>query len=212
MIPTRLLLLAAAVAFTAGTVGAQGITHMTLNPESKVTLVGSSNVHDWECASNQFQAQVTVDSTLLTLPLLQVARPITTVSVTIPVRSLKCGHGKMDDNMYKALKADQFPQIQYTLATYDVNRSASTANSFTATTTGDLTVSGKTIHVQIPITATRNAAGAITGEGKVALKMTDFGINPPSALLGTLRTKNDIEIAFKVQLDKSVVVALLENQ
>ena len=211
MTPTKLLLLAVAAAFTSNVAGAQGITHMTLRPESKLTLAGSSNVHDWECSSNQFQADVTVDSTLLILPVLSVAQPITHVSVTIPVKSLKCGHDKMDNNMYKALKADQFPQIAYTLVSYDVNRAESGPDQFTATTTGDLTVSGKTIRVQIPITATRNGSGSMTGEGKVALKMTDFGINPPTALLGTLRTKNDIQISFKVLLDKSVIVALMQQ-
>jgi polyisoprenoid-binding protein YceI len=211
MTPTRLLLLAAATAFTANVAGAQGITRMTLKPDSKLSLAGSSNVHDWDCSSSQFQADVTVDSTLLVLPVMTVSKPITHVSVTIPVRSLKCGHDKMDANMYKALKADQYPQIEYTLASYEVNRTESGTDRFTATTTGDLTVSGKTIRVQIPITAVRTASGSMTGEGTVALKMTDFGINPPTALLGTLRTKDDIRISFKVNLDKSVVVALLQQ-
>jgi len=211
MTPTRLLLIAAATAFAASAANAQGITRMTLKPESRVNLAGSSNVHDWECLSNQFQAEITVDSTLLYVPVVSVQQPITRVAVTIPVRSLKCGHDKMDANMYKALKADQFPAITYTLASYQVNRAESSADSFTATTTGELTVSGKTIRVEIPITAVRNAAGGLVGEGKVALKMTDFGINPPTALLGTLRTKDAISIAFKVVLDKSVVVALMNQ-
>jgi hypothetical protein len=41
--------------------------------------------------------------------------------------------------------------------------------------------------------------------------MTDFGIKPPVALLGTLRTKNEIEITFKVLLDKAVVIALTQR-
>jgi polyisoprenoid-binding protein YceI len=184
---------------------------MTLRPESRVTLDGSSNVHEWSCATNAFEAQVVVDSSYLSRPVTQVQRPITSVEVTIPVRSLRCGHDKMDQNMYKALKADQFPSITYALVSYEIDRTTATADQFTAITTGDITVSGKTIRVQIPITTTRSLTGSATGEGRVALKMTDFGINPPTALLGTLRTKNDIEIAFKVQLDKGVVVALLQQ-
>jgi hypothetical protein len=38
--------------------------------------------------------------------------------------------------------------------------------------------------------------------------MTDFGIKPPVALLGTLRTRDAITISFNVLLDRSVVVAL----
>ena len=37
----------------------------------------------------------------------------------MPVKSLKCGHGAMDDNLYKALKADDTPEISYILATFE---------------------------------------------------------------------------------------------
>src|SRR5207245_126001 len=101
------------------------------------------------------------------------------------------GHGKMNDNMYKALKAEEFPEIRYVLSTYEVATALSTASSFRANTTGDLTVAGKTVKVEIPIIGTRLEAGSASGEGNVKLLMTDFGIKPPTALLGTLRTKNE---------------------
>ena len=41
------------------------------------------------------------------------------VQVRVPVKSLKCGHGGMDDNLYKALKADESPDISYILATFE---------------------------------------------------------------------------------------------
>jgi hypothetical protein len=41
--------------------------------------------------------------------------------------------------------------------------------------------------------------------------MTDVGIKPPTALLGTMRTKNEIKVSFEVLLDKSVVVALTQQ-
>jgi len=211
MTSTKLLLLTAAVALSAGVAGAQGVTRMTLRPESKVTLDGNSNVHGWSCSTASFVADVTVDSTYLLWSVAKVEQPIRTVSVTIPVKTLKCGHGKMDDNMYKALKADQFSDIRYTLASYTVIDSTRTIDTFVAQTTGELTVSGKTISVQIPITAVRGINGTVTGEGRVKLLMTDFGIKPPVALLGTLRTKNEIEIAFKILLDKSTVVALMQQ-
>jgi polyisoprenoid-binding protein YceI len=117
----------------------------------------------------------------------------------------------MNDNMYKALKAADYPEIKYVLSTYSLTPGLTTADSFTAQTTGALTVAGKTVNVEIPITGTRLDGGAARGEGKVQLLMTDFGIKPPTALLGTLRTKNEIEINFKVLLDKSTVVALSQQ-
>jgi polyisoprenoid-binding protein YceI len=211
MTPSKLLLITAAMALSAAAANAQGVARMTLKPESKLTLAGSSNIHEWACASSQFQAEVDVDSSYLTLPATQVAKPISRVRVTIPVRSLKCGHGKMDSNMYKALNADQFPNITYALGQYTLDATATTADTFVAKTLGALTVAGKTITVSIPITATRAANGSVTGTGSVKLLMTDLGIDPPTALLGTLRTKNEIEIAFTVLLDKSVIVALMQQ-
>jgi polyisoprenoid-binding protein YceI len=211
MTRTQLLVLTAALTASLGAQAAAQSTRMSVRPESKVTLAGNSNVHDWACNSSAFNATIELDSNYQSQPLTSVAKPITKVVVNIPVRSLKCGHGKMDDNMYKALKANEFPEIKYTLETYEVNAELTTADAFAARTIGELTVAGKTAKVEIPITAQRLDGGARKGEGTLKLLMTDFGIKPPVALLGTLRTKNEIEITFKVLLDKTVVVALTQQ-
>jgi len=203
----KTLLTAMTLAIGATTAAAQGV-RMTIRPDSKLSLAGSSNVHDWSCKSAAFIANVEMDSAFATHPLTQVAHPISKVEVTIPIKTLKCGHSKMDSNMYEALNAEKFPDIQYALESYTINQASATAETFVANTVGELTVSGKTIKVEIPIKAERIAGGAARGEGTVALKMTDFGIKPPVALLGTLRTKDAISISFTVLLDRSVVVAL----
>lgn len=208
MIHSKFFVIAALISAAGSSAAAQSV-QMTIRPDSKLTLNGSSNVHDWTCRSAEFVATVDVDTAFQTHPLNQVARPIQKVSVTIPVKTLKCGHGKMDDNMYKALKADEFTEIRYTLTSYTVDAGHATADSFTANTVGDLTVSGQTIRVEIPVNAQRLPNGSVRGEGTVNLQMTDFGIKPPTALLGTLRTKNAISIAFDVLLDTGTVVALL---
>lgn len=208
MTRSRLMVLTATtLAIGASTAAAQGLP-MTIRPDSKLTLAGSSNVHDWSCKSTDFVANVEVDLGFATRPMTQVAQPISKVSVTIPVKTLKCGHGKMDDNMYKALNAETYPDIKYTLTSYTIDHASVTADSFVANTVGELSVAGRTITVSIPIKTARLAGGAARGEGTVALKMTDFGIKPPVALLGTLRTKDAISISFNVLLDRSVVVAL----
>jgi hypothetical protein len=51
----------------------------------------------------------------------------------------------------------------------------------------------------------------MTGTGALKFLMTDFGIKPPVALLGTLRTKNEVEVKFEVLLDKNVIVALTQT-
>ena len=202
-------LAATMVAFAAPEAIAQ--SKMTVRPESKVTLAGSSNVHDWACNSSTLNATIELDSNYATKPLSSIARPITKVVVNIPVKTLKCGHGKMDDNMYKALKADEFPEIRYVLGEYEVNATETSADKFSALTTGEITVAGKTITTKIPITAIRKEGGSMIGEGTARLLISDFGIKPPVAMLGTLRTRNEITVTFNVLLDKATVVALTER-
>lgn len=207
MTRTRLLALTAALTASIG-VQVTAQTKMSLQPDSKVTLAGSSNVHDWACSSAAFQATIELDSNYRTRPLTDLPKLITKVVVNIPVTSLKCGHGKMDDNMYKALRAEEFPEIRFELSTYEMTKELTTQDSFAARAVGELSVAGKTNRVEIPITALRKAGGSMRGEGTLKMLMTDFGIKPPIALLGTLRTKNEIEVKFQVLLDRSVVVAL----
>jgi polyisoprenoid-binding protein YceI len=212
MTRTQLLVVAAALTASIGAQATAQSARMTLRPESKVTLAGSSNVHDWACNSSAFNATIDLDSTYASYPLTSVAKPITKVVVNIPVKSLKCGHGKMDDNMYKALRSNEFPEIKYVLDNYQVKKELTTADAFAALTVGELTVAGKTAKVEIPITATRTTGGSMTGEGTVKLHMSDFGVKPPVALFGTIRTGNEIEVKFQVLLDKAVVVALMQQQ
>ena len=206
MITKAVLTITAGLIAIAPTAAAQ--TKMTLRPDSKVVVAGGSNVHDWSCKATGFGAAIELDSGYATSPLSVAAPLINKVVVTIPTKSLRCGKDKMDENTWKALRADEFKDIRYELTDYTLDATKSTAETFAAVTKGKLTVAGTTKEVEMPITATRLAGGQMKGEGKLAMLMTDVGIKPPTALLGTLRTKNEITITFEVLLDRSTVVAL----
>ena len=201
MTPRTILSIAAAL--TVGLSTSASAQKMVIQPASRITVAGGSNVHDWACSGSKFDAAIELDA--------DPGNPISKVVVSIPTKSVKCGKDKMDENMYKALKADQFPTIRYELTSYTLDPSKTTATGFVALTKGELTVAGTTAKVEIPVTATRKDGGQIVGEGTLRMLMTDVGIKPPTALLGTMRTKNEITVSFQVLLDKSVVVALTQQ-
>ena len=210
MTPRTLFSIATAMTIATAVNASAQATILAPAASSKVTVAGGSNVHDWSCSTTSFDAKVEMEPSSLNAPLDAVARPIMKVVVNIPTKSVKCGKGKMDENMYKALKAEQFPTITYELTNYALDPSKTTATSFVALTEGELTVAGTTAKVAIPVTANRKDGGQFVGEGTLQMRMTDVGIKPPTALLGTMRTKNDITISFQVLLDKSVAVALTQ--
>lgn len=210
MMKTSLTSLAlTALVAIAGSSQAQSV-RLAVGPESKLWVEGGSNLHGWSCKASAIDAAIDVDeaflkSTTITPTLLK------KVTVKVPVRSLKCGHGGMDNNLYKALKADDSPEISYILATFDVVPAAA-SDSFTVKTVGSLTVAGTEKTVNMDVTAARLPDGSLRAEGGVPLLMTDFGVKPPTAMFGTLRTDNKITVKFSLLVGPQALTAALAGE
>lgn len=206
MIRSRLFSVGLALATAIPSLAAAQERALTVRPESRVLLAGSSNVADWACRTNAFEAKIGMESRFHGASFVSLTKPISKIAVRIPVQSLKCGHKKMNQDLYRTLRATEFPDITYVLSGYTVVPTAD-STTFAALTVGEITVAGVTRRVEVPITAERWQGGA-RGRGTLKLKMTDFGVKPPVALFGAIRSRNEIEVTFEVLLERNVVVAL----
>jgi len=193
-----------AAATTAGAQGASAI-RLRLEPGSELSIEGTSNLHGFHCKTNKINAYVDVDPAY-TKDLTKVARPIVSVKVNIVVKTLSCGNGKMDENMYKTLKADENQLIKYTLSGYDILDGSATA--FAAKTTGTLTILGKDKIVAMKIDATRLNEGKATAQGEETLLMSDFGIKPPSFMFGTLKVGDEVKVKFNLKVGQELLAQL----
>lgn len=117
---------------------------------------------------------------------------------TVPATSLKSEHKTMDNNTYKALKADKHPDIVYTLTSATVT--PVNATTFTIKTRGKLTIAGTTRETDVDASARVNADNSITVSGSKKLKMTDYGVTPPKVMM--IRTGNDLTISYNLRLTK----------
>jgi len=190
----------------AGSLHAQSV-RLAVGPESKLWIEGGSNLHDLSCKASSIDAAIEVDESFVKTTTVA-STSLKKVQVKVPVRNLKCGNGKMDSNLYKALKADDAPEISYILATFDVVPGAE-KDSFTVKAVGALTVAGTEKTVNMDVTAARLPDGGVRAEGALALLMTDFGVKPPTALLGTLRTDNKITVKFSLLVGPQTLSAAL---
>jgi polyisoprenoid-binding protein YceI len=195
-----------AVFAIAGSAKAQSV-RVAVGADSKLWVEGGSNLHDWSCKASSMDAAIEVDEAFVKSTTVSPSF-LKKVQVKVPVRNLKCGNGKMDGNLYKALKADETPEISYILGTFEVVPSAAT-DSFTVKAVGALTIAGTEKTVNMDVTASRQADGSIRAEGTVPLLMTDFGVKPPTALLGTLRTDNKITVKFSLLVGPQTLTAAL---
>ncbi|HKN69329.1 MAG TPA: YceI family protein [Gemmatimonadaceae bacterium] len=185
----------------AGSASAQSI-RLAVNPDSKLWIEGGSNLHGWSCKASSIDATIDVDEAFLksTSPTL-----LKKLQVKVPVRNLKCGHGGMDNNLYKALKADDNADISYVLGSFDVVPGA--GDAFTVKSVGTLKIAGTEKTVNMDVSATKLADGSIRADGEVPLLMTDFGVKPPTAMLGTLRTDNKVTVKFSLLVGPQTLTA-----
>ncbi|MFL5500039.1 MAG: YceI family protein [Gemmatimonadaceae bacterium] len=200
-------LLAAATAATAANAQSASVVRLRLDPGSELTIAGTSSMHDFHCKTDKINAYVDVDPGY-TRDLTKVARPIVSVKVNIVARTLSCGNSTMDNNMYKTLKADQNPLIQYTLAGYDILDGTASPSSFAAKTTGTLVISGQQKTIDMKIKADRTADGKAIAQGEQDLKMSEFGITPPSFMFGRLKVGDEIKVKFTLKAGPELLAQL----
>ncbi|MEN3324392.1 YceI family protein [Mariniflexile soesokkakense] len=157
-----------------------------INKESSLTVLGTSSLHDWHITAEQQSGIIILKN--------PETGDIDKCTIEIVVESLKSGKSSMDKNTYKALKSSSYKTISFQLT--EVKETLSRGNGkFTAKTEGDLTISG--VKKRIPLEFTLNIVGnKITLAGEKKIKMTDFKVDPPKALLGTITTGDDITIKF----------------
>jgi hypothetical protein len=203
-----LLTISALMAATA-TAGAQSASaiRLRLDPGSEVTIEGTSSLHPFHCKTDKIMAYVDVDPGY-TKDLTKVARPIVSVKINIVVRTLTCGNGQMDKNMYGTLKADENPLIKYTLTGYDILDGSASPAAFAAKTSGTLMISGKERAIDMKINAERLSNGKAIATGEQAIQMTDFGIEPPSFMFGRLKVGNDIKVKFNLKAGPELLAQL----
>lgn len=158
------------------------------NQESKLNVLGTSSLHDWEITAECQNGKI-IFSDINTCS-------IEKCDISVKSESLKSGKKGMDKNTYKALKTDDFKTINFQLIKLvDVVKKAD--GKFTVKTTGDLTVTGIKKRIFLNFDIDTSLAESIILTGEKTIKMTDFNIDPPKALFGTITTGNEITIKFK---------------
>ena len=166
---------------------------------SKVKIEGTSTVHDWTAESLVIGGSMEVDASFDADPKTVKVKP--KVEVSIPVRMLKTSGGKrMNEVMQEAMNMKDHPKIEYRLLEMvPKGPPASPAGPYEFDTKGVLTISGVSKTNAMPVTLERIDKTKMKITGTTPLKMTDFGIKPPSPTiaLGLIKTGDEIKITFE---------------
>jgi polyisoprenoid-binding protein YceI len=161
-----------------------------LSKDYTVTILGTSNLHNW----NETVGIVSGDGSVTWNA--DGSFDLDAINLKMQVNSIKSDMGSMmNNNTYKALKADNNPEIIFTLT--EPIKSIKEGSGTTISAKGTLTIAGKAQPITMAVKVSIQNHNLLSFVGSQTIKMTDYGISPPTALLGTLRTGNEITINFK---------------
>jgi len=158
------------------------------------SIRGTSSLHDWESTIGkiEFKGSIHLEGD---------GGVIRDVEVKIPVESIKSKEGRiMDNKTYEAFRSDKNPYIVYKVPQARVNIDGSKAISIESA--GPLLMAGTTLSQRI------SAKGNILPNGdwhltvSKKINMRDFNMEPPTALLGTIKVGEEVTVIFDFVLSQ----------
>jgi polyisoprenoid-binding protein YceI len=162
---------------------------------ARVMISGNSNVHPYTAATTTVRiTRAQIDAAA--------DGAVNAFEITIPAATLTSPREGLDKNMHKALKVQEHPDIVFRLVRFE-------GGSGSVKGTGVLRIAGVEREVVLDLNVQR-ADRLIAVKGQMQLLMTDYGIKPPTAMMGLLKTDPKVTVMFETVLSTAAPVKTFE--
>lgn len=142
-------------------------------------------MHDWESNAEGFEGMIEIASKAGKLT------AIKSLSFSVNVERIKSGKKRMDKLTYEAFDSETNPEIKFQFI------SLKQVENNLAVVIGDLTMAGQTQRVEVSGNYQINGE-AIEIIASQPINMEQFGMDPPTAMLGAIKVGPEVTIDFKL--------------
>ncbi|MDG5767538.1 YceI family protein [Balneolales bacterium ANBcel1] len=125
------------------------------------------------------------------------------VNLKIPIESFDCGHSRMNRDMYEALRSDTYDYITFEFEQAEpIEKGSAMPDSLfdggysPFMINGVLNVAGVDRQVSLVTQGRKEEEGRYRVRGHKEISMPDFDIEPPTALRGLIRAREDLTVFF----------------
>lgn len=177
--------------------------------DSRVWIEGTSTVRNFTCSTQQIEGHARLDLQETSPPhaepapdtmrIRSASSDTPDVQARVPVRALDCGKRRQNKDLYEAMKASNHPAIHYEIVKADIVATPDSAQDhYIIEAIGNLTIAGETRTVRITLEGRHLENGGIHARGSLPMQMTNFDVEPPTAMLGLIRVRDEITVHFDV--------------
>ncbi len=164
-------------------------TLMVKSSQSALSVSGTSTIHDWEMEVEEMKG------TLLVLDLDDL-KSVQKGELSFNVKSLVSGQNLMNKKAYTALKESKHPVIQGKIQKIYASGSQSKVEL-------ELTIAGVSKVVTSAFKTSLVNTSQIKVQGNFDLKLSDFDIEPPVAIMGTIKTGDAVYVKYSILFEKN---------
>jgi len=173
------------------------------NEKSIMTIMGTSSLHDWQESVNDYSVNIEFRQGE------DYAVGINKVIFICRSASVTSDNSVMTRKTQEALQVKKYPEIIFTskefipLIIMD--------GTFVSTINGILKLNGITRDISLQVTGSFTN-GTLSVKGSYDLKMSDYLIKPPTALMGTIKTDNMVKVVYDLKFDDTPVLSFVMNK
>ena len=137
----------------------------------------------------------------------QQIKEIKSLYLEIPVKNLKSTEqsSMMDGKVYTALQSTSAPNIIFHLER--INSISINGGGCDINAEGTFAIAGVSKRENITVHGIIGTDGTISFIGSKKIEMSDYNIEPPKAFLGAFTTGNEVEISFKINFAKNLIIS-----
>jgi polyisoprenoid-binding protein YceI len=161
---------------------AQPVTLLVDTQNSVISYTGNAIMHNWTGVSRSVTGTLAID---------MVNPANSRIELWAPIESFDSGNSNRDSNMLDAVEVEKYPTVRFVST-----QVATGAEPGTWQVSGDLTLHGQTLPIELPVQVAYNN-GRFEARGAFETSMTQFGIRRPRVMLA--RVGDVLRVEFTIQ-------------
>lgn len=166
-----------------------------IDDRSSLNIAGETNVNSFDCAWTDRFSKATV---LMTCVEGGNVMLFDKAALLLRTSGLDCDNELMNEDLRKTMKADQYPFIVVSLESVKIINGSlkNIGESAMLKAEALFTITNVRRKVILDVKARRESENQFRFTSTVSIQMTDYGIEPPSVLLGLIKVRDNISLNF----------------